>query len=259
MSLSDALRAGEVLHMRASVIHARRGTFRHDFRYGADYLLLAPDHAAEPPLFSRNRFNLLSVHDRDHGGIRGAGDGAAWARARFEEEGLSCGPKITLALLTQPRLLGYWFTPVSFWLALDGKLVRAAIAEVNNTFGQRHSYFCARKGFRAIEPADTMSAEKVFHVSPFQDVAGSYRFNFSVSASRIAIRIVYDNGENGLDAVMSGRLRPLTPSGAIEACLRRPGGSFRVLFLIYWNALKLKLKGARYRALPAPPQQDISR
>lgn len=259
MTLSETLGTGQVLQMRAAVTHRRRGSVRHAFRYDTDYLLLAPDHAIGTRLFSRNRFNLLAIHDRDHGGERGKGEGTAWARRCFEEAGLTCGPEITIALLTQPRLLGHWFTPVSFWMAMEGDALRAVIAEVNNTFRQRHSYLCRLDGFRPIGPEDSIEAAKVFHVSPFQDVAGSYRFNFAVHPGKLAIRIAHQNGDKGLDGVMRGDLAPLTTMSALRACLTKPGGSVRVLFLIYWNAFLLKLKGARYRPLPPLPRQDISR
>lgn len=258
MMLADRLAGGAVLHMAASVTHGRRGALRHGFRYGVDYLLLAPDHARGPRLFSRNRLNLLAVHDRDHGGPRGAGLGSDWAWARLAEAGLTRAPGMVMALLTQPRLLGHWFTPVSFWMVLQGDRMIAAIAEVNNTFGQRHSYICHLLGFAPIGPADAMTAAKVFHVSPFQDVRGDYRFNFALGPDRLAIRIAQVDGPNGLDAAMAGALVPLTNIRALGACLRRPGGSIRVLALIYWNALRLKLKGAAYRPLPAPPDQEIS-
>lgn len=258
MTLADRLAGGEVLHMAASVTHARRGALRHAFRYGVDYLLLAPDQARGPSLMSRNRLNLLSVHDRDHGGQRGHGQGSTWAWARLTEAGLTRTSGMVMALLTQPRLLGYWFTPVSFWMVLRGNQLLAAIAEVNNTFGQRHSYVCHLPGFAPIAPSDAMSAAKVFHVSPFQDVQGEYRFNFALGIDRLAIRIAQKDGPNGLDAAMAGALVPLTNRRVLAACLRRPGGSLRVLALIYWNALRLKIKGARYRRLPAPPDQEIS-
>lgn len=258
MSLASRLQGGAVLQMAATVTHARRGSLRHAFRYGTDYLLLSPEHARGSGLFSRNRWNLLSVQDRDHGGPRGAGTGAVWARDQFSRAGLLLQKGDTLALLTQPRLLGHWFTPVSFWLVLRDDALLAAIAEVNNTFGQRHSYLCRPPGDGPITPQDTIRAEKVFHVSPFQDVAGEYRFNFALSPDHAALRISQRNGDEGLDAAMAGPLRPLTSRGALAACLRRPGGSLRVLALIYWNALRLKLKGARYRRLPPPPEQEIT-
>lgn len=258
MSLTGRLIAGEVFHIAASVVHARRGPHRHSFRHVTDYLLLAPDHARDTGLFARNRFNLLAVHDRDHGGARGAGAGPDWARARLAEAGLPAAEFTTIALLTQPRTLGHWFTPVSFWMALRDDAILAVIAEVNNTFGQRHSYLCSHGDFAPVRPDQTIRAAKVFHVSPFQDVAGEYRFAFALSPERLAIRITQVDGGNGVDAALSGALRPLTAGRALGAVLRRPGGGLRVLALIYWHALRLKLGGVAYRRLPAPPERDIS-
>lgn len=259
MTLSAALAEGGVLHMRATVTHARRGAIRHAFRYGADLILLAPDRVRPPALMSRNRFNLLSWHDADHGGPRGAGRGVAWAREHLAQAGLDAGPDVVIALLTQPRFLGYWFNPVSFWMAIEGDRLIAVIAEVNNTFGQRHCYILARPGFAPIGPGDVLSARKIFHVSPFQDVAGEYRFNFALSEDRVAIRIRQIDGDEGLDAAMSGPLAPLTPASAVGALLRRPGGSLRIIALIHWHAIRLKLKGAVWRPLPPPPEKETSR
>lgn len=258
-TLADRLSSGEVLHLRADVTHARRGRIGHGLRHRVDYLLLAPESARGPALLSRNRFNLASVHDRDYGGTRGEGEGAAWAWGQMAAAGLSREPGMVVALLTQPRFLGYWFTPVSFWLVLRGDLLLAAIAEVNNTFGQRHSYICALPGFSPMGSGQEVVAAKVFHVSPFQDVAGEYRFALSIGADRIAIRISQRQGAEGVEAAMTGTPRPLTNRGLLAAALRRPGGGLRVLALIYWHALRLRLKGAAYRRLPDPPAAEISR
>ena len=102
-------------------------------------VLLDPVSRDTPLLFSRNRLNLTSVRDADHGGPPGTGRGADWAREVLRARGLAA---FDLRLLTQPRFLGYCFNPVSFWLAFDGKVLRAVIAEVSNTFGDRHSYVC---------------------------------------------------------------------------------------------------------------------
>ena len=256
--LATRLRAGEVLHMPAEVAHGRRGAIAHGFRYRVDYLLFAPDHMAPPSLMSRNCFNLMAYFDRDHGGLRGAGQGAAWAWARLAEAGFAPGPGRVMALLTQPRFLGYWFSPVSFWLLIEGDRTLAAIAEVNNTFGQRHSYLCALPGHAPLTAGDEIAAEKLFHVSPFQDVSGRYLFRFAVQPDRIAIRIGQFDGAEGLRAAMTGPLHTLTNAALLAAALRRPGGALRVVALIYWHALCLKLKGAAYRPLPAPPDQEIS-
>lgn len=246
-------------HMAGFTTHARRGGPDNAFRYGVDYVLIDPE-AQEPvpALFSRNRFNLLAVHDRDHGGKRDAGEGAAWARRIFLEKGLYLGQKARILLLTQPRFLGYWFNPVSFWLALEGDDLRAVIAEVNNPFGDRHSYLCANPDFAPITPADTLTAEKVFHVSPFQRIAGTYRFRFNMSDERIAIQINLIDGKDGLLATLQGDLAPLTSGAILRTSLRRPAGALRTIALIYWQALKLKLKGARYRTRTEPPTEDLT-
>ena len=257
-SLAARLLAGRVLHMPSEVTHARRGAMSHAFRYRVDYLLFAPETMAPPGLMSRNRFNLMAYFDSDHGGARGAGQGAVWAWARLAEAGFAPAPGRVLALLTQPRFLGYWFSPVSLWLLIEGNQTLAAIAEVNNTFGQRHSYMCALPGKAPLTAGDEIAAEKLFHVSPFQDVSGRYLFRFAVQPDRIAIRIGQFDGAEGLRAAMTGPLRPLTNRALIASALRRPGGALRVVALIYWHALRLKLKGAAYRPLPTPPDQEIS-
>lgn len=258
-TLAATLSGGAVLQMPAAVMHARRGGIRHAFTYDVDYLLLDPDHARGNALLSRNRFNLAAVHDRDHGGRRGAGQGAAWAWQVLKDAGLTRTPDLTLALLTQPRFLGYWFTPVAFWLVLRGDDLVAVIAEVNNTYGDRHSYLCARPGFAPLRPEDEITADKVFYVSPFQDISGDYRFRFDLSDGRVRIRIVQVDGAEGLIATMDGTLRPLNAGRTLLAALRRPGGALRVVALIYWHALRLKLKGARFRPHTPPPEQEVSR
>ena len=244
-------------HIAGVTTHARRGDIRNAFRYSVDYVLIDPDARAGPALFSRNWFNLTSVQDRHHGGRRGEGRGVAWAREVFEVAGL---PRegIDVLLLTQPGFLGYVFNPVSFWLAVEGDALRAVIAEVNNTFGDRHSYLCYRDGFAPIGPETPVETRKVFHVSPFQDIAGDYRFNFDIGRDRIAIRIAHTNAGEGVIATLAGARRPLRNQSMLAASLRRPFGALRTIGLIYWQALRLKLKGARYRSRPAPPEQEVS-
>ena len=242
-------------HISGSTTHARRGEIQNAFRYGVDYVLIDPDSQKAPLLFSRNRLNLASVLDRHHGGAVDAGLGKPWAEAVFSKAGLK--PERIL-LLTQPRFLTYAFNPVSFWLAFRGEDLVAVIAEVNNTFGDRHSYLCHLDSFVPITSSDRMDAQKIFHVSPFQQTAGSYQFAFDISQERIAIRISHFNGDEGLIATLTGARRPLTNRGLLGAALRRPFGPLRTIILIYWQALRLKLKGAPYKTRPTPPEQEVS-
>jgi len=241
--------------VRAQTTHVRRGGVDHSFTYGVDMVLIDPDTVTGPLLFSRNRLNLTAVHDRDHGGKPGQGRGAAWAREVLAARGLG---QFDLRLLTQARFLGYGFNPVSFWLAFDGADLRAVIAEVSNTFGDRHSYVCKLDGFAPIGPQDVIVSTKAFHVSPFQDIAGNYRFQFHITDSRVVIRINHKNGSEGVNATLTGAITPLTNAVILGAALRRPFGPLRTVALIYWNALRLRLKGARYRPHPPAPDNEVS-
>lgn len=243
--------------IRGHTFHGRKGTVENAFRYSVDFVLLDADAPVNGPrLFSRNKRNLATLLDRDHGGIPKQGRGPEWAREVFATHKITFdGP---LMLLAQPRLLGHVFNPVSFWLAYDGDDLRAVIAEVSNTFGDRHSYLCAHDDGRPIAPGDRIDAQKLFHVSPFQPVGGNYRFRFDIGADRIGIWIDYAHDRGGLTATLCGARVPLTNGGILRSALRRPFGARRVLALIHWQALKLWWKGARYRTRPEPPAIEVS-
>tara|TARA_R110002051_G_scaffold49508_2_gene96607 strand:- start:17 stop:772 length:756 start_codon:yes stop_codon:yes gene_type:complete len=249
----------KIQHITGHTYHGRRGAIKNAFRYSIDYVLLdAENDAAGPSLFARNRGNLMSVHDRDHGGTPKAGQGAAWVRDVLAARHLDVTGRIDL--LAQPRILGHVFNPVSFWLCHDGAgVLRVVIAEVSNTFGDRHSYLCHHDDLREITKLDTIFAQKIFHVSPFQPVDGSYTFRFDITADHIAITIDYSRGNGGLVATLTGPRAPLTNQSILRAALRRPFGSRRVLALIHWQALKLWWKGATFRTRPKPPSREISK
>lgn len=239
--------------------HIRKGTPAHGFSHAVDHVLIDPEAArAGPALFSRNRWNIAAVHDRDHGFA--PLQGAAWARDAAQRMGFPEARTAPLRLLTAPRLLGGGFKPVSFWFFLGptGR-PRAVIAEVNNTYGDRHGYFCHLPGFPELGPADEVNARKIFHVSPFQQVAGDYAFRFSLGVTRVAIRITHRGPEGGVVASLAGRLAPMTNRHILRALARQPLAPIRTLALIHWQALRLWLKGAAFRPRPTPPATEISR
>ena len=250
---------GHVDHIAGETYHARRGETKNAFRYSIDYVLLDAENVAEhPALFTRNGRGLMSLYDTDHGGAPKAGRGAAWVRDILAAHDLDVTGRIDL--LAQPRVLGHVFNPVSFWLCYDGdNTLRVVIAEVSNTFGDRHSYLCHHADLREITKANTITAQKVFHVSPFQDIAGGYTFRFDIQPETIGIWIDFSEDHAGLIATLTGPRKPLTNSGILRSMLRRPFGSRRVLALIHWQALRLWWKGVTYRSRPEPPEKEVSR
>ncbi len=251
-------------HIAGQTFHGRRGPVSNRFTYGVDYVLF--DAEAElclPRLISRNRRNLASLSDRDHGGAPGQGRGARWVREVLAAHQLDAVTQGPVQLLTQPRVLGHLFNPVSFWLCHDREGgLRAVIAEVSNTYGDRHSYLCVRSDRAVIGPQDAIEAAKIFHVSPFQPVAGRYAFQFDIAPEKLAIRISYHQDHEapgaGLIATLAGPRKPLRNRAILWAMVRRMG-SRRVLALIHWQALRLWLRGAAFRARPEPPAQEVSK
>lgn len=248
-------------HIQGQTFHGRRGAVENAFTYGIDYVMLDAEASARgPAFFGRNRAGLFSVQDTDHGGVPKDGAGPAWARDVLKAHGLSDVTDGKLMLLAQPRVLGHVFNPVSFWLVFDRQnRLRAVISEVSNTFGDRHSYLCAHHDQRVITREDTLTATKIFHVSPFQPIEGGYAFRFDIRTDKIGIWIEFSTGNEGVLATLTGARRQLTNGSILLAALRRPLGSRRVLTLIHWQALKLWWKGASYRARPEPPAEEVSR
>lgn len=250
----------QIHHIAGTTFHGRKGSVENAFSYGVDYVMLDPEaDASGPALFARNGGNLVSLWDRDHGGAPKDGSGVTWFREVLAAHGLA-DIVARVSLLAQPRVLGHVFNPVSFWLGFDGDGgLRVVVPEVSNTYGDRHSYLCAHDDQRVIEATDTLTATKIFYVSPFQPVEGGYTFRFDIRDDKIGIWIDYNAGENGLLATLTGKRAPLSNMSIIRACLRRPFGSRRVLGLIHWQALKLWWKGAMFRTRPVPPTEDVSR
>ncbi|PWJ12510.1 DUF1365 domain-containing protein [Jannaschia seohaensis] len=248
-------------HIPARTYHGRDAEgVRNAFAYGIDYVLLEPEADTPlPRLFARNGRGFAALNDADHGGPPGDGRGTAWVRDVLEAQEIDCADGRIL-LLAQPRVLGHVFNPVSFWLCHDrDDVLRVVIAEVTNTFGDRHSYLCHSPNFAPIQREMVLEATKIFHVSPFQPVEGRYRFRFDIRPDEIGIWIEYRSENGRLIATLAGPRRPLTSWGLLGAALRRPFGSRRVLGLIHWQALKLWWKGAAYRPRPAPPETEVSR
>lgn len=251
--------SGQVEHIVGQTYHGRKGRVENAFRYSLDYVLLDAEAPVQTPrLFARNGRGLTSLHDMDHGGAPHKGRGAGWARDVLAQHQIRDIARIEL--LAQPRVLGHVFNPVSFWLcrSADG-LLRAVIAEVTNTFGDRHSYLCHHPDQREITRSDQLQATKLMHVSPFQPVEGGYTFRFDITKARVGIWIDYGCETGGVLATLTGKRQPLTNAGILRSMLRRPLGARRVLALIHWQALKLWAKGATFRSQPAPPQDEVSK
>ncbi len=240
-----------------AVHHERLRPARHAFHYPSCFLMLPLRALREQPApaLARNRRGLLAFRDADHGD--GRDDALAWFESLLAAEGIADADG-EVWLQTYPRVLGYVFKPVSFWYAhrRDGTLA-AVLAEVNNTFGERHAYLLAGAG---LAWGREQHARKVFHVSPFNRVEGSYRFRFMRTADRIVARVELDDDAGALlRTSLSGRIEPLTAGSTRRALLSMPLLTVGVIARIHWQALQLWLKRVPFWRKPAAPARFVTR
>lgn len=240
-----------------SVRHARLRPVGNAFEYPT-FTVLLPMRAwaagdARPAL-ARNRAGWMSFHDRDHG--LGGPDALAWLQQLLAERGvLDVDGEIWLQ--TYPRVLGFVFKPVSFWYChrADGSL-RAVVAEVNNTFGERHCYLLDGPD---VAWGRTLLAGKAFHVSPFLAVRGGYRFRFARTSGRLVARVEhFDEAGTLLVTSVTGALAPLDGRNVRQVLWRTPLLTLGVVARIHWQALKLWAKRVPVHRKPPPPPEVVT-
>jgi DUF1365 family protein len=263
---SSAATQGNVPHIGfGHVWHTRLRPRRHRFVVPTFFLMLPMRTLRERPeaagALALNRAGALSFRDTDHGSGQGLRQGGAlaWLEALLHTEGVT-DAQGEIWLQCYPRVLGYSFKPVSFWYChrADGSL-RAIVAEVNNTFGERHVYLLDHPRY-----GQELQARKVFHVSPFCSVEGSYRFEFHRGGHQglqsARVRIDYHDAQGPvLLTGMAGRLETLNAASRRRALWCYPLLTFGVMARILWNAVVLWMKRVPVYAHPAVPVVPVTR
>jgi len=246
--------AASILYGR--VMHKRQFERENAFTYGIYYMACPlPDMPMldTPCWFGVERFALLSFFGRDHGAKDGTGL-EAWARHMLAPSGLN-DVVSDITLICMPRVLGYVFNPVSFWLCHDvqGNL-RAVLYAVNNTFGEAHTYICAHADHRPITGDDWLEADKLFHVSPFLKREGHYKFRISHKGQKLGIWIDYydEDGQRKLLTSLTGTLVPWSRRALKKAFFAHPLVTIMAVARIHWQAIKLVFKKIKY--IPKPVQ-----
>jgi uncharacterized protein len=244
------------------VLHARTRPAAHAFTYPLFCLrlpLARLDQVAA--ILPVNRRGLIAFHERDHGDR----DGKPlfnWARDLLSQQGVTYdAATLDVELTTCPRLFGYVFNPVSFWVCRHlGDEVFAVIAEVNNTFGESHRYLLTPSSQGLIGSGETLFAAKQLHVSPFNEVRGGYEFRFNFSDGQWLARIDYNDGDGVLlHTRVSGAASSLTRSGLRSVLWRFPLQSVAVVARIHWHALLLALKRVPFHGKLTSRMTGISR
>ncbi len=254
------------------VVHARTRPAKNAFSYSVFFLSLPLSQLAllkQTPVrgFGFCRPNLVSFYPRDVG-PRNSDDAAnlvAWVASLLKEAHIE-GADGEIILQTFPRVLGYVFNPITIWTCYsrDGSL-RAAICEVNNTFGERHNYVVAPLDGAAITSKMWLSARKLFHVSPFCDVEGCYQFRFEQTVDGCKTQINFHDQTDApalIHTTLFGTATAIIDSpktAVIRAFLAHPLMTFGVVARIHFQALKLFYKRVPFFSKPTPPDTQTSR
>lgn len=243
--MASTLYIGQVMHQRLEPV-------LYQFRYKTLSLKVDIDQFEQEAKglrwLSFNRFNLVSLHLRDHG-ARDGGSWREWIDRFLAEYGISRPTRVEL--LCYPRILGYGFNPLAMWYAYDeNNRLSAVVAEVSNTFGQWHHYVLPlnENGGKTTLKS---SAEKVFHVSPFIGMDAHYHFRLRPPHEQVYTHISETRqGKIFFYATQTGRAKPLTDKTLLRHIGFAPLQAIKVMGLIHWWALKIWLKGGKFHATP---------
>jgi DUF1365 family protein len=224
------------------------------------------DVLVERGALSRRRLAARSLLDDDHLRDRPEGSLDARVRALVEDR---CGrrPEGPIALLTQLRCWGLSFDPIRLYycFAQDGS-PEAVVAEVTNTpWGERHAYVLDLRGARRGGNTLRVDADKVFHVSPFFGMDHRYQFQIGVPRDVLALGIVsLRGGQEVFRAGLTLERRSFDRAARRRTLARHPWMPAETLVAIYWQALRLWLRGAPFHPHPdrgnaAPVVTEVSR
>ena len=242
---------------RGTVRHRRRIPVENHFQYGVFLLFL--DLGELPGLFdpyrlwSVERPNVASFRRRDYLGPADLPLDEAVRRRVHAATG--CRPPGPICLLTHLRYFGYIFNPVSFYYCYDGtgEHVETIVAEITNTpWKERHAYVLDRSDDEGRGGMKRFRFAKAFHVSPFNSMDLDYDWRFSEPGDSLNVHMIVSRaGEHFFDATLRLEREEITSRSLASALTRNPALTAKVTAMIYWQALRLKLKGAPYHPHPA--------
>jgi DUF1365 family protein len=216
------------------------------------------------PLLGLEKYRPYSLRHKDFG-FRNGSPIHDWLGSMIKTYDLK---NHKVYLITMPRVFGYGFNPVSFWLFFDDdESLHAVIADVNNTFGENHKYLIRDKAGKHLDRDKDYEAEKVFHVSPFMPVKGTYKFRFHVpddflknnTGASVGFWIDYVIDEKKiLLTSMTGKLTSLNQKNLLKSLVHFPLMTILVIVRIHYQAFILWMKGVNYYRKPHPLKEETT-
>ena len=247
---SDKILVGKVYHKRLKPIN-------HSLSYNVFSLLLdcknIESETRKLRMLSYNRFNLFSIYDKDYG------DGTTIISflQKIQKKASTKNPVEYFQIITYPRFLGYVFNPITIYIGYNkNRDLELVIYEVNNTFGQRVVYVIPVE-----DKSDNklyQSCDKKLFISPFNGKEGKYSFLLSINKDKFCVGVnLRVNGDPVLKAYFSSDINELSDKNLIKSLKKNILLTYKVIFAIHYEAIKLFLKGLRFKEKPKAPKLQI--
>ncbi|WP_404362495.1 DUF1365 domain-containing protein [Marinobacter sp.] len=250
--------------LKGTIRHRRMQPVSHAFKYSTGMLALDLDDWSRlgrlSRFFSLERFNWISLRRRDY--FQPSEPDLKKAISDQVEKATGWRPDGPVELITHPRYFGHVFNPVSFYFCHEagqhpasGAVPRVIVAQITNTPWLEKHVYCLERGEGSTTSAgwhnQSFSFRKRFHVSPYNPMNQDYQWLFSFREDQLRIHMnVYQEDQKIFDATLALQRTPLTRKVLHQSLRQFPVESFKVVFGIYWHALRLKLKGAVFHDHP---------
>lgn len=252
--------------------HRRQGAVRHEFTYNTGMLALDVDEWHKvtdiSPLFSLERFNWLSLKRKDY--FQPETGGLSADVRNHVQKTTGWWPDGAVELITYPRYFGYVFNPVSFYFcyragdeAREGAIPKVILAQITNTpWKERHIYCLETTDSQPNSSgwaSEKFGFRKRFHVSPFNGMEQYYQWTFSFHGPDLRIHMnVLEAGKKQFDATLVVHRCPLTRKHIHRNLRTLPVEAMKIISQIYWQAFRLKLKGASFHTHPDKLPKDAA-
>jgi len=239
------------------VTHTRFKPVKHFLKYKTFSLFIDLDELElldkKFKIFSFNKFNIFSFHNKDHGERNGKSL-KEWVLYNLKK--FKIGKNINrIKLLCYPRIFGYVFNPLSIFYCYENNILKAVFYEVKNTFNEQHTYIFKIKDDKNIQ----QSCKKKFYVSPFMDKKTFYNFELKPPGDKLSV-LIKQTDKNGLilTALQTGERKNFSSKQLIINFFKYPLMTLKIISAIHFEALLLWKKGAIYRGREKKIKNNLS-
>ena len=248
----------EITLLKSVVGHARLWPKKNTFKYKVFYIKVPIEKKLPnktPRFYSYNSFNIFSLYTKDHGARNKDISWHTYITDQLKKAKIPLAIDDSISLITHPRIFGYAFNPISFWVVADkDQNLKAVMCEVTSTFKQTHNYLLAKSDGSPILPDDILRADKKLYVSPFNKNEGYYKFSFIYTEDYFKSVIDYfdTSDRHILNTYVGGNSENLSSGKILKSLVLYPAMTVTIVVRIHRQAVKLYFKNVKHTMKTRP-------